>query len=810
MKEKIHMKKLNSKLIYSYAYLLFTVLILVWAGSFLEWILTDYNEKFSVFTIIIYKLINDFWAIVILGLILFPLFWLFSIIFKKRFLLIYQIVFLLILFIQAALIKYSLTTHVNLGSDLLGYSYNDIYETVTTSVSLSFITILPFFVLIGLFYGTYVALKKRVLSSQILIITILLFLLFGSLKLVLPNTSNELYQNKLQYLTTDIINFQAEKYRFNANLYSRNDYPLLKPSSKVKDVLKPFFNVSETKPNIVIIIVEGLGGEFIGTHEYAGFTPYLDTLIPKSLYWENFLSNAGRSFGSLPSITASLPFGDKGFLEIQNTPSHISLISVLKADGYTTSYFSGGPSKFDRKINFLEYNQIDDEIDESKYGSAYKKTEANEAGFSWGYPDEEIFKKMLATIQHKKSPRLDLVMTISNHEPFIFPNKDIYLKKVDSILNSGKVLKISKEKVIEYKDIFASLLYTDTSIKNFMEAYSKRPDYKNTIFIITGDHRLIPIPQKDKLCRFHVPLYITSPLLKKTETFKSVSSHWDITPSLLSFLMNNYKMNPLKEVAWISSGLDTAKQFRNIHQIAFMRYKGKIDDYMLKDYFYSAGNLYKINADFGIYKVKEDLLEVEIKDSLDKFKNLNAYLTKRNKIYPDSLNIYGKLNFKFSKTELTTIKKLTKGLDFNQIFNLARKNAFNKKYKRALLLCNYILNEFPNQNDARTLKGRVLAWKKNYKKAEVTLLNVTKRNPYYSDAYAALLDLYWWSNQDEKSFQIYIKAIKNDIENPEISFKMAKAYKRLKNTKRSKIIMDSMLQIYPENENYKFFKKSLN
>jgi phosphoglycerol transferase MdoB-like AlkP superfamily enzyme len=803
------MKTLNSKLLYSYAYLLFTVLIVVWFTSFFDWFLTDYNEKISVITVIAYKFINDFWAIVILGVILFPLFWLGSIFFKKRIIPIFQVLFILILLIQISLIKYSLTTHVNLGADLLGYSYDDIYTTVTSSVSLSFTTILPFLVLIGFFYGVYAMLKKRILNSQILIATIILVLLFGSLKLVLPNTSNELFQNKMQYLATDIINYQAEKYRTNANLYSRNDYPLLEPVSKVKDVLKPFFNISETKPNIVIIMVEGLGGEFIGNHNYAGFTPYLDSLISKSLYWENFVSNAGRTFGVLPSLTASLPFGDKGFLEIPNAPSYISLISVLKANGYTTSYYSGDPSSFDRKINFLEYNQIDDVIDESKYGSEYKKTAANDGGFSWGYPDEEIFKKMLTSMQHKKSPRLDIVMTLTNHEPFTFPNKKKYLEKVDSILNSGKVLKISKEKVLEYKDIFASLLYTDNSIKNFMEEYSKRPEYKNTIFVITGDHRLIPITQKDKLCRFHVPLYITSPLLKKTETFKSVSSHWDITPSLLSFLIDNYKMKPLEEVSWISQGLDTAKQFRNIHQIAFMRYKGKINDFMFKDYLYSAGSLYKINENFGIYKVQEDKLQKAIKDSLDKFKNLNAYLTKRDKIFPDSLNIYRKPNYKFSESEMKTIQKMTKGLNFDQTFYLARENAFNKKYKTALFLCNYILNELPNHADARTLKGRVLAWNGNYKKAEQTLLNVLKRNPYYSDGYAAILDLYWWSNQDEKAKTIYKTALKNKLTNAAISFKMAKAYQRLQNIKQSKKIMDSLLIIYPDNNDYKTFKQKL-
>ena len=48
-----------------------------------------------------------------------------------------------------------------------------------------------------------------------------------------------------------------------------------------------------------------------------------------------------------------------------------------------------------------------------------------------------------------------------------------------------------------------------------MKVYAKRPEYNNTIFIITGDHRLIPIVQKDKLCRFHVAVFNFSPMLKK-------------------------------------------------------------------------------------------------------------------------------------------------------------------------------------------------------------------------------------------------------------------------------------------------------
>ena len=119
-------------------------------------------------------------------------------------------------------------------------------------------------------------------------------------------------------------------------------------------------------------------------------------------------------------------------------------------------------------------------------------------------------------------------------------------------------------------NIFSTLLYTDTAIKSYIEGYSNRPEFENTIFVITGDHRLIPITQKDKLCRYHVPLFIYSPLLKRTARFKSISSHFDVAPSMVSFLMNNYNFNKLEETAWLGKGLDTARQFRNIHQIPLL------------------------------------------------------------------------------------------------------------------------------------------------------------------------------------------------------------------------------------------------
>lgn len=803
--------KTQFKEIYKLGYLVLALIATFWIISFFEvYQLTLKNADISVGSTLIFKLLNDFWTGLLISILLLPFFFLITYFHKKAATIFIQVIFVIIIVGQFALVNYSLTTLINLGADLLGYSYNDITTTVSSSVEFSIGYFVPYLIFIGCFFALNIAFKKLFSERSLIAVSVITVVFFGAGKLVFSQTSETENQNKLNYLVSDILKFQQEKREMNSyNLDNRTDFPFLKSTANAENVLGPLLNLNESKPNIVFIIVEGLGAEFVGNNAYGGFTPFLDSLIDESLYWENFVSTTGRTFGVLPSILGSLPFAQQGFLEQQKLPSHLSLISILKANGYTTSFYSGDKSSFDRKINFLEFNGIDEVIDEDKFGENFTKSEANEGGFSWGYPDSEIFRKVASVLDTKAEPRLDIIMTISNHEPFSFPNKNTYLTKVDSIISVKNMSSDLSTEIKSYTDIFASLLYTDASIKGFITEYKKRPDFDNTVFIITGDHRLIPIVQKDKLCRFHVPFYIYSPMVKQPKKFKSISSHFDVTPSVLSLLMNSYNFIKLDNVPWISKGLDTAAQFRNIHKIPLMRYKGNINDYIYKDYLYSDGSLYKINENFGTNKVVERELLNTISDSLKAFKKLNAYTTLKNKIYPEENNIYMNPGIEFSEEELKIIETSTKGLTFDQIFELAQKTAFNKDFKKAQLLCNYILNEYPNHADARTLKGRTLAWEGKYKEAEIELLNVIKRVPYYYDCYLALMDLYWWSDQDQKSIEIAKKAFKNNIENGDLSFKLAKAYQRLDNLKKSNTLMDSLLKIYPDNVEYKAFKQTL-
>jgi lipoteichoic acid synthase len=71
------------------------------------------------------------------------------------------------------------------------------------------------------------------------------------------------------------------------------------------------------------------------------------------------------------------------------------------------------------------------------------------------------------------------------------------------------------------------------------------------------------------------------------------------------------------------------------------------------------------------------------------------------------------------------------------------------------------------------------------------------------------MDVYWWSGQNKKAVAIGKKALSNQIDEPELAYKLAQAYNRMSNLKETNKTIDSLLKIYPDNNNYLTFKKSL-
>jgi arylsulfatase A-like enzyme len=553
---------------------------------------------------------------------------------------------------------------------------------------------------------------------------------------------------------------------------STEEYPLIKKPD-IENVLGKYFALKNEKPNIVFIMVEGLGRDFVGEGaEYGGFTPYLDSLSTKSLYWENFLSNTGRTFGVLPSLLGSLPFGKSGFMELDEFPNKLTLFSVLKNNGYHTSFYQGTNSSFDKVDRFLKSENVDFVLDKSGFGVNYEQQAEDAAGSSWGYPDKELFKKSISLPREEKQPRLEVYMTISTHEPFIPPNQDLYESKVEERLSKGG-FDSRVEKVIEKNDnVFATLLYTDDAIKWFMNAYKSQPNYDNTIFIITGDHRLIPIPQRNNISRFHVPLIMYSPMLKATRKMSSVSSHFDVTPSILALLENSYELKMPKKVAWMGGAVDMETSFRSTKNIPLMRNKNELKEYISGEKLFTDGDIMQLDEDMNISSAFGG---GSVEETLERFKSVNHYVTTENKIIPDSLAIFTIQKEKFTDTETVWLNSVYDGKDSDKGYFKARELAWNKKWDKALLLCRYNLSEAPSHIDTKILMGRVYSWKGEHTKAAEILNECINLNPNYIDSYAALFDVYFWSYQLKKGLELIEMVETNSSSANEIADKISRA-----------------------------------
>lgn len=565
------------------------------------------------------------------------------------------------------LLQYFATARVPLGADLLGYSMSEIRHTLDTSGEISIFPIVVIF--LYLFIMSRVMIKHvyfKLKPWMMTVLTVLMFSSFLPIRQLNPDPSKfsdefSLFaaNNKLSFfaqsLSTHYLHqgsLNNQKFTFSAVAsspegnpftYINPEYPFLHQET-TPDVLGEYLNLGKTPPNIVLIIVESLGRAYSGQDAYLGsFTPFLDSLMQKSLYWENCLSTSGRTFQVLPTILASLPFGEHGFAELEDKmPDHLSLISILKKQAaYSSSFVYGGEAEFDKMDVFLRRQGIDQIIDSRKFGSDYKKLPASSSDFSWGFGDHEIFRRYLEDLKAKPdTPRMDVMLTLAMHSPFIVTNQEYYNRKFAERLDGLKLSEKIKSFDQQYVKQLASVLYFDESIRYFFSEFSKTKEFANTIFIITGDHRMPEIPISTQIDRFHVPLVIYSPMLKKAEKFSSVITHFDITPSLIAMLNNAKYIKRPTVAAWIGHGLDNSVDFRSLQTYPLMRNKNEILDLLSTDQFLSNQTVYQISPNLNIEPQENSSRQKQLKDELDNFIRKNNYACKNNKLIPDSLKKY--------------------------------------------------------------------------------------------------------------------------------------------------------------------------
>ncbi len=683
-----------------------------------------------------------------------------------------RIVLFIVLIVEGISIEFYVRNFEILGSGFFEiYTSRTSYtEFITTLATIIPLCIIPFYFLYRVTSATYK------IIGRMYPFTIILFSLFLA---TLYSDKKPVNENKTQHLLVHAVTnaFESNKYEGN------EEFPLLK-DYQPNEELQSYFELNEELPNLVFVIMEGIGSDFVGEEAaYKGFTPYLDALTKESLYWPNHLSNTGESHASLSSILGSLPFGEDGFTKASNRIHRNTIMGILKKNGYNTAFYFGGNSALNQWDKFLFEDRIDYMLDVKGFGTDYIKQKEDAAGISLGYPDKELFRKWYEGRSTLNMPYAEVFFTLSSKKPFRIPDRDKYVNEVTSRIDSRELPKSTYKIINRNKKAFASVLYADEALSQFMKAYKKLPAYENTIFIITGSHNMNELPQLNPLSRYRVPLIIYSPLLKKNSRVKDVVSHADIVPAILGLLNAKYQLDLPDKVSFLGTGLVNQQPIDPDKYIPLFRHSSNIVDFISGPHLISGGYAYKMNESMSLEENEEKAVLAQLKYDFNQFKAINKYVTRENKLIPGELALFVQTAREPNKQEMIWINSVFNGSNFDNAYKTARSLALDGDRERALLLCSYILNRVPGHADTEILMGRIHAWQGNYVQAIEILEGAILKYPVYADGYSALLDVYFWSDKNEKALMLERQIQRNRVNNDELQEKMYRAIQQMSKKK---------------------------
>ena len=309
------------------------------------------------------------------------------------------------------------------------------------------------------------------------------------------------------------------------------------PAAQLEGIYSPVHRhpvvdeLSHKGKNVVILIIESMGKEYIGSlnrtldgGRYKGYTPFLDSLIEQSMTFEYSYSNGRISMDAMPSILSGLPMMVETFFL---TPASLNdvdgISSMLDREGYSTAFFHGGHnismgfSAYAHSIGYKRYYGLDEYCQSPKYGGM------DDWDGKWAIWDEPFLQFTLDNIDGMKQPFLATVFTASSHHPYHVPDR-----YRDSLKDEGS------------NAIHKCVRYTDLALRRFFDRARRQPWFKNTIFVLVADHT----NQSDHdeyltdLGLYSIPIIFYAPdgSIQPALRDDVIAQQADITPTVLHLL----------------------------------------------------------------------------------------------------------------------------------------------------------------------------------------------------------------------------------------------------------------------------------
>ncbi len=299
----------------------------------------------------------------------------------------------------------------------------------------------------------------------------------------------------------------------------------------------PGDNIGEFKPmNVVVLIVESFSRGYIGAlnrelndSTYQGYTPYVDSLIERSLTYRHSYANGMKSIDGMPSVLSSIPMMQEPFFLTPAALNDVgSLASYLGEKGYDSAFFHGAPNgsmgfeAFARHVGFKRYVGMDE------YCKSPRHNGMKDFDGSWAIWDEPFLQFYAEELTGMQEPFIAGVFTASSHHPFKLPAEYVDSFPEDPI-----------------HPLLKCIRYTDMAIGRFFETASQQPWYDNTLFVLTSDHSMYP-PAPELATDLEI---YASPVIFHAPAdstlcgidYERIAQQIDIMPTVLNYL--NYDLD---------------------------------------------------------------------------------------------------------------------------------------------------------------------------------------------------------------------------------------------------------------------------
>lgn len=296
-------------------------------------------------------------------------------------------------------------------------------------------------------------------------------------------------------------------------------------SAAIRRLFSPVLDTQLPVRNVVVILMESFAGRYTGALGSTDqITPEFDQLSKEGLLFTRFFSNGTHTHQGMFASMACFP-NLPAFEYLMQTPEggnqFSGLPQLLSTRQFQDAYVYNGDFAWDNQQGFFSNQGMTHFVGRNDYINPVVSDP------TWGVSDQDMFDRSiieLNKLEHDK-PFYALLQTLSNHTPYALPD----------------VLPVEPVTGHDSLDLhLTAMRYSDWALGEFFKQAKQQPWYKDTLFVVLGDHGFGAPEQMTEmdLYRFHVPMLLLAPGIQ--EQFgthnTTVASQVDMVPTIIGRL----------------------------------------------------------------------------------------------------------------------------------------------------------------------------------------------------------------------------------------------------------------------------------